>query len=647
MRKITTTFFFLLGSIICLSQKSLPGPGVISTAELELKNCSFEPDAPAMKLFEEEEIKFELYTNGDTRLKTEHRTRIKIFNEKGYKYATIKIPYFTKKSLGKIKELTAYVYTIDATGKISMQKLGKDDFFKENASKDVGTVNFSFPGLKPGCVVEYSYTRLEQNFVDINPWEVQDDIPTGYTSFILITPQTSIVRTKIYGQDSVKLLPIRKKNSMLQYNSYYKENIPSFKAEPLMTSKADNHIKMVFFHFPVSSPLINSITNPLVIWSFIGDYMLESTQFGGQIKKQIPGTDKITDTAKQLGSVREKIKYLYNAVKRHFPGNQEQSYETDDLTEVWKEQSGTSAEINLILLNLLHKLKIKSYPLMVSTRNNGMVDKSFPSFGQLNGIDAIAMIDSSNYYLLDATLENQPIDCPPYNILNREALLLQHGNIQWFMVSDGRSLYKQTSSIICDINSNGLIEGGASIQHYNYAKQYVLDTATDKEDRPEEKFFNTKTQGLVISSAEKALSENEEDPLFETINFTYEPQQTNEFYFYNPSFMLPLPSNPFTSEKRATNIDFGCNQELITALQISLPALFEKDHLPSSISVMTPDSSLIFNRKVSFVAGQISITTNFQIRKAVFDKGEYDSVKDFFRRVQALAAEEIVLIKKK
>jgi len=647
MRKITPTLLFFLFAAVCPGQKNLPAAGVISTEELQLKNCSFEPDAPAMKLFEEEEIRFELYTNGDTKLKTEHRTRIKIFNEKGYKYASIKIPYFTKKSLGKIKEFTAYVYSVDPSGKISVQKLGKDDFFKEDIVKNVGTVNFSFPNLKPGCVVEYSYTRIEQNFVTINPWEIQDDIPTGYTSFMLITPITSIVRTRLYGRDSVRLLPTRKKNSQLQYNCYYKENISSFKKEPYMTSHADNRKRMIFFHFPYSTPMIANITSPLIVWSFIGDIMLESKDFGGQIKKQITGTEKIIDSAKQLGSIREKIKYLYHAVKRRFPGSKDQSHENEDLGEAWKEQSGTTAEINLILLNLLGKLKIKSYPLMVSTRNNGMVDKNFPSFGQLNGIDVIAMIDSSKYYLLDASLDNQPLDCPPFNILNREALLLQHGNIQWLMVNDDRSLFKQSSSIICDIGNNGLMEGGASIQHYNYAKQYVLDTSGQKEERPEEKFFNRKTQGLTITTDEKITGENDDDPLFETINFTYEPQQTNEFYFYNPSFMLPLPANPFISEKRSTDIDFGCKQEMITTLQISLPASFEKDNLPSGISLMTPDSSLMFKRSVAYSPGHISITTNFQIKKAFFYKEEYEGVRDFFKRVQALSAEEIVLIKKK
>ena len=123
MKKICLPFLSLLLFLSAAGQKSLPPAGQVTYEELKMKSCSFDPDAPAMKLFEEEEVSFELYTNGDMQLKTEHRTRIKIFNENGYEHANINIPYLTKKSLGKIKELTAYVYTLEQNDRIVVQKL--------------------------------------------------------------------------------------------------------------------------------------------------------------------------------------------------------------------------------------------------------------------------------------------------------------------------------------------------------------------------------------------------------------------------------------------------------------------------------------------------------------------------------------------
>lgn len=627
-------------------EKKLPPPGEVTMEELTMKNCAFDPDASAMKLFETEEVNYELYASGDMTLKTESRTRIKIFNEKGYKHATVTIPYVTKKSLGKVKELTAYVYTLDANGKIAVQKLSKDDFFKQTVIGKLGLIRFSFPNLKAGSVIEYSYTRVEQNFYDIGSWRIQDDIPTAYSSMLIVTPLTSLLHHKLYGKDSINLMPIRKRNSQLQYGSWHIENVPAFKDEPLMTSRIDNRIRMVFFHYPVNNSMIKTITNPVFIWSMVGDYMLESKDFGGQIKKQISGTDKIIDSAKALSTVNEKIKFIYQAVKRKFKGEKDLSREINDINDAWKEGSGSSAEINLVLLNLLGKLKINAYPLLVSTRDNGMIDKNFPSFGQLNSMVAVAMIDSSHYYVLDASLSNQSVECPPASILNREALLLRRGNVDWFMIEDQRPLFKQSSNIICEMNKEEKLEGAASLQHYYYAKQFVLDTASEK-NRREEAFLNTKTIGLKITSSEKTLTESDDDPLFETIEFNYEPEQTNEFYFIRPAFLLQMPGNPFIADNRNSDIDLAFNQEIISTLRIILPPSFEKDHLPGNIKLITPDSSLIFIRTVYYIPGQIDITTNLQIKKSFFYKEEYDSVRDFYKRLQGLAAEEIILKKKK
>jgi hypothetical protein len=487
---------------------------------------------------------------------------------------------------------------------------------------------------------------VEQNFYDIDSWRIQDDIPTAYSSMVLVTPLTSLLHNKLYGTDSINVLPLRKRNSQLQYKSWYIENVPAFKPEPLMTSWIDNRIRMVFFHFPVNNSIIKTITNPLFVWSMVGEYMLENSDFGGQIKKQISGTDKIVDSAKALASTSEKIRYIYQAVKRRFKGEKDLSREINDLSDAWKEGSGTSGEINLILLNLLGRLKITAYPLLVSTREHGKVDKNFPSLGQLNSMVAVAMIDGSRYYVLDASQQNQSIECPPANILNREALLLRKGNIDWFLVEDQRPLFKQSSNIICELTKEDKIEGTASLQHYYYAKQYVLDTAIERR-KQDEAFLNTGTPGLKIISSEKLLTDSDDDPLFETLEFKFEPEQTNDFYSFKPAFLLQVPGNPFTAEKRNMDIDFGFNQEIISSLQIILPANFEKENLPANIKMITPDSSFIFSRVTNYKTGQIDITTNLQIRKSFFPKEDYESIMDFFKRLQGLAAEEIILKKKK
>jgi hypothetical protein len=129
------------------AQKELPDFGKIDPADLRLKSCSFEPSANAMKLFDVQDVEFELNTY-NTKLRTERRVRLKIFNEKGYKHASIRIPYFSKRRSTKIKELKGVIYNLDSAGNVVIQKLEKKDFFKEKAEDNIGIINFTFPNLK-------------------------------------------------------------------------------------------------------------------------------------------------------------------------------------------------------------------------------------------------------------------------------------------------------------------------------------------------------------------------------------------------------------------------------------------------------------------------------------------------------------------
>src|SRR5258705_8816811 len=84
------------------AQRTLPEYGKIDVEDLQLKSCGFEHGAGVLKLFDVQEIEFEA-SDYNSKIRTERRVRVKIFNEKGYKNASIKIPYFSKKRVTKIK----------------------------------------------------------------------------------------------------------------------------------------------------------------------------------------------------------------------------------------------------------------------------------------------------------------------------------------------------------------------------------------------------------------------------------------------------------------------------------------------------------------------------------------------------------------
>ncbi|MFI5133561.1 MAG: DUF3857 domain-containing protein [Chitinophagales bacterium] len=644
MRKLLLILPAFLVNASLVAQKNQPGFGQIDLADLLLKKCPFEPEASAMKLFDIQEVEFEPseYTS---KLITERRVRIKIFNAEGYKYASIRIPYFNKRRTTKFKELSGMIYNLDSSGNVVVQKLEKKDFFKEKAEENVGVINFAFPNVKPGSVIEFRYTKIEKNIFQIDPWVVQSEIPTAYASVTAITPVFSRLKEKIFGADT-----IQEKYDLLTGGKYernkktlFKENIRSFQPEPFMSSYRDNLLKVVFMLFPESNFFIDALTSPTAIWKFAGLSLLKSEFFGGQIKKAIPGTEKVIDSAKKISSIADRISFIYETVKKRVPDKAEQTIYPNDLADAWNSKTGNTAEINLILLNLLEKADVECYPILVSTRDNGKVDTEFPSTGQLNGVDVLAR-DSSTVYLLDASLKFQSYNNPPLNVLNRQGFLLTKDTMQWVMINDDRPLSKQSINIWASVKENGTIEGNASCLFYNYAKSYMLDSTIDDDD--EDKFLDKKPLGLKILSIKQENMENDNEPLLQKIEFTYEPQQTGDYYFINPMLLSIKKANPFIKETRHSDIDFGCNQELTLTLNLDMPSNYQVDHLPKNITVRAPDSSFFFRRRFSVDSSQILLSQTFEIKRPLFDKEDYLAVKEFFDRVFALMAEEIILKKK-
>jgi hypothetical protein len=199
-----------------------------------------------------------------------------------------------------------------------------------------------------------------------------------------------------------------------------------------------------------------------------------------------------------------------------------------------------------------------------------------------------------------------------------------------------------------DMNEQGDMEGTGTVQYYDYAKSYKLDTSLQELNKSEEeKAVDKKPIGLTIVSTSVTEGGAEEEPLFETIEFKYEPQKTGDFVFINPQILTEQSKNPFTAEIRNTDLDFGCNQQYILTMQINLSPEHVVEHLPKNVTVRAPDSSFMYTVSYKADPSKVYISQVFDIQRAIYSKDEYKGIQDFYKNMHALMAEEIILKKKK
>ena len=644
MKKFSAFLFFLLFSIFTTAQRTIPEFGAVTLAELQMKSCSFEPDAPVMKLFDIQEAEYEPSPFGG-KIRTEKRVRIKIFNEKGYSLAAIKIPYYSNKKNTKISDLKGITYFLNEKGNIDSQKIEEADFFKQKAMERIGLLSFTFPNLRPGCVIEYSYVITEKNRLQFDTWIMSSEMPAAYVSNSIIVPTYSSFKEYTFNSGLVsKKTELMKKGLDRNKITFFKENIPSFKPEPFMSSSRDNMARMAFLLFEGGNPVFEGF-NASSLWKVVANQMLKTSFFEDQYKKIIPGTEKIIDTALSMKNTQERIEYLYKTVKKRIPDKTGWAPLPDDITDAWKTRSASSAEINMILMNFLHRSNINCFPVLLSTRENGKINLDFPSFGQFNAMD-ILVSENNLTYLIDASLKYQPYNIPPQNTLNRQVFVLDPDNIRWVLITDDRPLLRQSANIFATMTNEGKLEAGATVSYFDYAKSIFLDSSDNHSENKNQGFIDKKGPGLTLLSDKREDNGNGESYV-QTIEFDYEAQQSGEFYFISPQLLTGKKTSPFIQAARNTDIDFGCNQEIKIELHLEIPESFQVEQLPQNMMVRSEDSSFAFTRIVYADKSNITYSQVFEIKKAFFAKEKYKGLYDFYKNIYGLMSEEIILKKKK
>ena len=228
----------MLIASVSIAQKVpvLPNFGKVDKSELDMKECAFEKNAPAMVLFNKGESVFAInYSSANPVFsETQHHMRIKIFNKKGFENANIKIRYRSSDKDISIKSLKAQTYNLDPSGNIVVTKLEKSAIYDKKIDKIYSEKTFAFPDVNEGSVIEYAYT-LDGDFE--TAWYFQDNIPVFVSMFVMdMAPEYEMSMVPHVTRKVDKTSMTRSDNHV---STYVMQEIPSLHEEPYMTCAYD------------------------------------------------------------------------------------------------------------------------------------------------------------------------------------------------------------------------------------------------------------------------------------------------------------------------------------------------------------------------------------------------------------------------
>jgi hypothetical protein len=125
---------------------------------------------------------------------------------------------------------------------------------------------------------------------------------------------------------------------------------------------------------------------------------------------------------------------VYGYMQRNFRWNGEYAMFTGDRFDNFlKTRTGSSAELNLLLINLLQRAGIQAEPLLVRTNDLGRPQKMYPVRYQFNHVIATAEVDGQRV-LLDLTSGSADLSRLNRKDINTEGWLVNDDHGGWIEI---------------------------------------------------------------------------------------------------------------------------------------------------------------------------------------------------------------------
>ena len=654
MRKYYLSLLLLLASTTIFAQKELPAYGKIDKADLLLKECEFDKDAEAYTLLNSGDVYYNIVAE-NFNIVTNRRTRIKILKEKGLDRANVKLHFYSKSNYEEIRNISGVTYNIDNAGNIVTTKLEKSSVYIKKLNNKVSEVSFTMPDVKVGSVIEFKYTDTKKSIRDLDDWYFQDDIPTRISSYRIRIP--SVFR---FAMQVLTYQPIEQKDEVINDNLYYKassistrseektyvlKNVPALRDEPFMGAEKD-YLQRIVSQLNSIVYASGEVDEVQSTWPKLTQDLLEDEDFGLQLKKNLPHTKSLDDSLKNVQDDYHRMILIHDYVRKNMNWNGRESiYSSDGIKSAWDKKSGSNAELNFILIDLLRDAGIKAYPLLVSTKDNGTVNTIYPFLEQFNNTMTCVFIGDKRY-ILNAADKYNPAYLIPYDVLDNDAFVVDKDHGGWIKLSNNNDTWRNVVTLFAQITPDALMEGNATVYSYGYSrnpreKKWIEDKSNFKD------YF---TKGFTAMKVENIQVENQDKdtlPLQQKLDFSLPVNSSGEYKYFTLNLFQGLEKNPFIADKRQTDIEFNYPQSYTLVGKVTLPDGYEFDDLPKSIKMIMPDSSITLQRLIQPGNGSIDFRISLDFFQSYYSANAYPLLQEFYKKLFTTLNEQIVIKKKK
>ena len=620
--------------------------GRLSDADRAITAVASDPDASAVVLWDAGSGVVDFLLQGRARLTTKRHRRVKVFSEAGYALGEFRLHLADHERLGRVRGQT---FVPQPDGSYRRVALARDAIVRSEVAEGVEEVRFSMPGLEPGAIFEVEYRITTDQLFSPPPWRFQSSEPTLVSRYRFQAPGAFQYVAVQQGPD-VESEARRTGDIRIDEEQRYEwvaRDVPALRPEPYTTAEADHVQKLELQLRQIRRPG-EPPQDVIHTWEEVAEQLAGHADFGRRLAR---GRRAAQALAAQTADAPqpERARRLYDVVREGFVWTGEGGVFADrSLEDVAESRSGSTGELNLLLLAMLREAGIAADPVLLSTRSNGRVLSQYPLMSRFDHLVVLAQPETGPPALLDATDPNRPFGLLPVEALSGEAWVATPGATQWITFQAHRSS-ASSAFLEGDLSPDGTLRGGVSLRLGGYP-------ALDFRARRDAESESEAALGAADPGAGTAFELHDvrvtggDDPYAPVVVraecTARAAERIGDELYLTPFVMLRQEANPFLSAERTFPVDFAYPEVRSVQAVIRVPDGYGPEAVPEPVQVSLPSGAVGYTRLATFDAEAATLRVQATLSRAASSVGpeEYAALRALYDDVVAAESEVVVLV---
>ncbi len=579
---------------------------------------------------------------------TDRHIRIKVINTDGLDYANVEIPFGRDE---KVLGIKAASYNME-DGKRVTGIVDRKSIYYEESNRYRNTVRFSVPNVRPGSVIEYKYTVESPDIFTLYTLEFQHEIPVVRCGFHVEFP--GYFEYKFVTGGDLSKVRYNKTESQVNFGGdivigfvghWTAFNIPAYREEPFSTGSEDYYARIGFelskieipgYYFEEVSPTYPKLSVKL----------LERSDFGLYLNTNSSIRKKAGELKAMGGSETDLLRRIYSFVSEHMMWNGYEDYTSSAaMKKIYSDARGNAADINMMLVSMLRAAGIQADPVILSTRDHGLLNTYFAIIQRFNYVVASVRVDGVQY-LVDATDPMRPFNMLPFRCLNGQGWTVTDKGGSWVDLRTNEQNH-ETMRFAFDLSEEGSLKGTASNSYESYDAWTVRKICKLEGEEAYIDMMRSVNNSWRIDALELGNLGELENPVLESISLTVpDAAETGEGIMYlNPVIYDRDGSNEFYADDRLSPIDIGCPSFKHYSCEITIPEGWTIAEMPGSANINLSGGGGQFKYNIRTEGRKIILDTETNISTVTFPPERYGDLRNFRSNIIRKQAEVVILKK--